>query len=83
MWVLPASPIHHVDPLHRLAAAAEHRLGDRPLAARHREDGAVVIAVEMHVQQPRGALVRTVLAGDGLADRGHDPRAGALGDVRH
>ena len=65
-----------VDPLARARDPREQRLDELVPLADEREDGAVVVGVDVHVEQPRGRRER-------LAQRVDHRLVAALGEVRH
>ena len=65
-----------VDPLARARDPGEQRLDELVRLADEREDGAVVVGVDVHVEQPRRRRER-------LAQRLDHRLVAALGEVRH
>jgi hypothetical protein len=64
-----------VNALHRAADPRKERLDEFGPGADEREDGAMVVAISVNVQQPRGE-------GEGVAERRQDRLVTTLGDVR-
>ena len=67
-----------VDPGRRLRDARDQRVDELVVAPDERVDGAMVVGIRVDVEH-----THAVPAAEGVADRAHDFRVAALGDVRH